>query len=514
MKKLLSVFLAALLILSLAAPALAAEQEYPTIYVTGAQTNDLYDADNNRIYPLPDDIDAMQVIKDNLMPCLRKLAFGLVTDNYEAYAEEFYNAFVPIYEDIALDKNGEVSNGSHPARTIYNADLPRKSGGYGEWDYRFWYDWRISPMLAADELKEWIDMVKDATGKDKVNLMGRCYGANVIAAYLYKYEKHALENVNGVAYLSSSIIGIDMLAALFSGELRFEDQAIENFVEFFMDKENLIEDETVKIFVLSLVELFNQIKLLGVTGEKLEELVAKVKDDLIPPLLRDTFGSMPAYWSMCTPEVYEDAIDFVFGGHEKEYAKLIEKTDDYYYNVQLGVEDKMVEFKEKGIDFQILVKYNFPDYPLYNGATGMSDGNTLCVRQGFGGEYADFNTEFSDKYIASLKNKTYLSADRKINAESCLFPENTWFVKNIHHDHFPSALTSLVMEAMNKHLTVSDGVYSQFLEYTDNRLIEVTPEENKSPAMANKALEIYLRFFAALLRFLTKLMRGELQLGM
>ena len=80
------------------------------------------------------------------MPCLEKLAIGLVLDDYEAYAQEFYNAFVPIYEDIALDKNGEVSDGSHPARNIHNADLPKKSGGYGEWDYRFWYDWRISPL--------------------------------------------------------------------------------------------------------------------------------------------------------------------------------------------------------------------------------------------------------------------------------------------------------------------------------------------------------------------------------
>lgn len=513
MKKIISAALCAIMIFSLCVPAFAVNEEYPTIYVTGAQTNDLYNAEGERIYPLPDDVDAMAIIKENLMPCLEKLAYGLIIDDYEAYAKEFYDAFVPIYEDIALDKNGEVSDGSHPARNIYNADLPKKNGGYGEWDYRFWYDWRISPIVAADELKIWVDMVKEATGKSKVNIMGRCYGANVVAAYLDKYEAHALENINGISYLSSSVLGIDMLSSLFTGELRFDDQAIENFVDFFIEDENLIEDETVKIFVLSMVELFNQIKLLGITGESLEKLVAKVKDDLIPPLLRDTFGSMPAYWSMTTPETYEAAINFVFGDCKEEYAKLIEKTDDFHYNVQLGVKEKMLELKEKGINFQIAVKYNFPDYPLYKGAAALSDGNTTCVRQGFGGEYADFGEVFSDKYVASLKNTKYLSPDRKINAESCLFPENTWFFKDIHHDHFPGEMTRLVMDAMNGRFTVSDGVYAQFLVREDGRLVEITGLDADGEKPKNNALISLMRFFTALMNLITKLFNGSLELG-
>ncbi len=515
MKKIISVVLCFLLMMSICAPALAADyEEYPTIYVTGAQTNELRNAEGERIYPLSDDIDAMQIIQENLKPCLEKLALGLLTDNYEAYAQEFYNAFVPIYEDVALDKNGEVSDGSHPARNIYNADLPKKSGGYGEWDYRFWYDWRISPMVAADDLKIWVDMVKEATGKDKVNIMGRCYGANVVAAYLTKYESHAIENVNGVSYLSSSVIGIDMLSALFTGNLVFEDQAIANFVDFFMENEDLIEDETIKLFVLTLVELFNQVKVLGITGESLGLLVAKVKDDLIPPLLRDTFGSMPSYWSMTTPETYEDAIEFVFGGYEEEYAKLIEKTDAYHYDVQLIAEEKMLQLKKKGIDFQIIVKYDFPDYPLYKGASTQSDGNTTAVRQAFGGEYADFGKVFSDKYIASLKDKTYLSADHKINAATCLFPENTWFIKGIHHNHFPGAMTVLAMNVMNKHLTVSDGEYAQFNSYIDGRLVETDGLDEDGTKPPDNKFSALFRFLTAFLKLITKIFNGELSLNL
>ena len=39
--------------------------------------------------------------------------------------------------------------------------------------YRFAYDWRLSPYDIADELKAYIENVMAATGKDKVNLVGR-----------------------------------------------------------------------------------------------------------------------------------------------------------------------------------------------------------------------------------------------------------------------------------------------------------------------------------------------------
>jgi len=90
-KKLLALTLSIIMMLSLAMPAFAAEEvpEYPTIYVTGAKTNNIY-LDGEKVFPK--NVDEMQVIKDALAPCLEKLAKGLVTGNYDEYVDEFYNA--------------------------------------------------------------------------------------------------------------------------------------------------------------------------------------------------------------------------------------------------------------------------------------------------------------------------------------------------------------------------------------------------------------------------------------
>lgn len=514
MKKLISAVLVALMLFSCMVPAFAEDTEHPTIYITGAQTCALYNADGTQLYPLVDDVEAMDVIKEALVPCLKKLVKGMLTNDYKEYAQEFYNVFVPIYEDMALDVNGEVSDGSYPEHTIYNCDVPKKNRNYNEYDYRFWYDWRISPMIAADQLKEWIDMVLEATGETKVNIIGRCYGANVAAAYLAKYEDHALAHVDDVAYLSSSVIGLDMLTALFTGNIKLDGDAIDNFLNYYMDEENLIEDAELNLFLLTTIELMKEIKALDLTGAMLELLISRIKTDLIPPVLRDTYGSMPSYWSMVNPEDYEEARDFIFADCKETYAKLIEKTDDFHYNAQIDAEERMFALDEKGIDFYIFVKYNFPDYPIYSGAACLGDGNTSCVRQGFGGEYADYGTVFSQDYIDSLEDTTYLSPDLKINAATCLFPETTWFIKNMHHETFPYPINRLALDVMNNEAVVSDGRYPAYQEYVEdgNKLILVEGTDEDAEKVKKNIFRMIIDFFKSLIEVMKKLFNGEIAL--
>ena len=515
MKKVMSIILSFVLCLSLALPAFAGSyDEKPTIYVTGAQTNDLYSADGVRIYPRENENGA-EAIKNALIPCLEKLMIGLITDDYKAYAEEFHAAFMEFYGDLALDENGEPGDGSHPQYTIYNCGTPRKDHGYGEFDYRFWYDWRISPLTAAEDLKIYIDMVKEATGESKVNLMGRCYGANVIQAYLTLYTDHALESVDDVAYLASSIEGIDMLGSIFAGELVFEDQAVTNFANFFLNNENVIQDEVTYAFVVSFLEVFQKTEMLGITGHSLELLIDRLESDLIPMILKDSFGSMPAYWAMVPEEKYEKAREFIFEGEEEKYAGLIDKIDTYYYDVQLRTKDTLLALDKAGIDFYIVSKYNFPDYPLYEGATALSDGNTRVTEQSFGAVCADYGEVLSEKYVNALEDTKYLSPDHKIDASTCLFPETSYFIKDLHHDLVPPSMNYFVMDLMNYEATVSGGEYAQYLDYVgwNDPLVPVEGLDEDATKEETPEAITFIRFFTALMNFITKLLKGDFNFG-
>ncbi len=514
MKKVLSVILCLVLTLACVAPSFATEpEEYPTIYVIGAHKNEIYNAQGEKVYPLK--IDFAGTIKETLGPCLKELAKGMITDDYTSYAEEFNASWAPHFEDLILDPNGEVTNGSYPEFYTETDHLVGKTSGFGPWDCRFWYDWRESPIRTAHELKAHIDDVMEKTGKDKVQLIGRCYGANVIAAYLELYKDHAKACVSDISYYASSIMGVDFMSALFSGQITMENEAMANFLECYIADRGLIGDENCASFALALVELFEQANMLGVTGDAFISFLNNFKDDLFPLILRNTFAGWLSYWAMVTPDLYEQARDFVFNTDEvrAEYAGFIQKADEYYYTVQVNAIDTMLEMKDAGINFYIFAKYNFAEFPLYEGATAQSDADTPVFRQSFGATCAEYNKVLSEEYLASVStdNLKYISPDRIIDASTCLFPETTWFVKDLHHNYF-APLENPSVEIMRYDITVDSEKYPQYMENVENASLTplmVTDEDlNKTE---NNYFTALFDFMKAFFNLIVNLIKGEVE---
>ena len=517
MKKFTSLVLCFILAFSLCVPAFATAtategyKEYPTIYVTGAQTNDIYDLEGNKVSDFDIDLDA--VLEEYGMDLVSKFLFGMLSDDYKMWANRFHEIFVGIYGASALDKNGEASNGTHPAKHSSTVDVTEKTEGFGIWDYRFWYDWRISPMVTGEELEHYIDRVLDATGADKVNLVGRCYGANVIAAYVAMNKDHAEKFVDDIAYYAPSIDGIDFMTALYTGELYLDPEAVDNFANWFVENKDLIEDDAISALVLTLVELFEQAEVLGFTADAIDLLIDRIKSDLIPPILRDSFASWPSYWAMVTEGNLEKAIDFIFDGCKDEYAGFIEKVRAYYDTVQSVHNDTVLEMMDRGVRYNIFAKYNFPDYPIYKGAAVQGDGDTAIPRQTFGATAANYGKVLSADYLASVsaENQKYIAPDHKIDASTGLLPENTWYIKNLHHDHWGS-IEGVSLDIMNNDSTVSNqDKYPQFMD-NNNNMAEVTPDEDYDKPADNILVSLF-RFLTAFLNFITKLLNGGITLG-
>ena len=507
MKRFIAVVLSILMVMSLSLPAFAAEEvpEYPTIYVTGAKTNNIYSADGQKVFPK--DMDEMELIKEALEPCAKKLVEGMLTGNYEAYAEEFCKYVAPMFEGATLDANGEPSDGSHPQNHSTTVEVSNKQGDYGIWDFRFWYDWRLSPVQIAAEMRAYIDKVIATTGKDKVQLVGRCLGANMIAAYLHYNMDHAKQYVSDVSYFASSAWGIDYMSALFSGDIVLEPDAIDNFLEYFMEDGDLIEDQETKILILTMVEFFKQVKVLGITGEALVKFVDQFKGELIPKFVRETLGSWPSYWSMVTEEKYEAARDFIYGDVAEEYAGMIAKIDEYHYNVQVNLIDDMTELRDAGVKFYNFTKYGFPEIPVYEGATAQSDSTTTVYRQSFGATSAAYGKILDDMYIAGVADKKFISPDKVIDASTCFDPDRTWFIRDLHHDHF-GQLEGMSMEIMRYDLDGDNEKYPRFLCIKDGGLAPVDfKEENVKEEESIFASAI--RFFTALINFIVKLLNKQ-----
>lgn len=524
MKKVISLILTVIMLMAIGAPAVSAADlpttDTPIVFLRGASRNlyisDDSDDDSTQIFPL--DIDVGQVVTDALKPCLEQLAAGLVTGNYDAYCDELYNAFAPLYEKVVLGNTGEVTDGSGDGRKVEDFPAPVKSGNYEIWDYDFGYDLRLSPLDIADDLKIYIDRVRKATGK-KVSLVGRCFGGNVVSAYLAKYEDHAAENVESVVMYISSTVGIDLLGALFSGKITIEADNVDRLIEYVVNEMGLIEDPTMQSLITAVVDLLNYAKVLGLGTDALQYIVDNVKDNLVPRLALASYGSFPSYWSMVPDEYYEDAKALVFRGQEKEYEKMIAKLDEYHDTVQLTYEDVMQRLQDKGVAFTAVAKYDLPCVPVYPGANSQSDLLAETSDISFGATCANMGTVLPQSYIDGLSDTKYLSPDHKIDASTCLLPDKTWFIKNVFHMDFPDAVNLLLLEIVNSkgQLTVFDNEsYPQYLEYSEDSEVLI-PVADLDPAEPEKGsneerFSILIRFITAILNFFTKLFSGELSL--
>ena len=486
MKKLISVLLCAVMLFAFCAPAFATEiQEiYPVVYIEGQGiylVRDERTAEQKHIYSLQKDV-ASEVL-GNIKPLLLEIAKGFVMGgDYSAYTKTLVDIMNPIYEDVVLGADGMPKDNS----AVYISNQWRGSGRLsniqrtipvtnGEYPvYRWLYDWRLSPIVLAEELNDLVDAVLAETGAKKVNLVSRCLGTNIAYAYLCNEEYGAKEKINSCVFYAAALEGLGILDALFSGEAVIDAGALDRFLIYYREGNNLvINDEVTTDVIFALVELLEEVQVLGFTTEQLSVVINQVLAQAGPEVLRGCYGSFPSYWSMVSADAYEKARDFVFPTDEDkaEWAGLIAQTDAYY-EIEKNLEENLKELSNY-INFSVVAKYGLPDFPLSEDGGVDSDAFVSAARASLGAKVTDLDKKLSDSYVKKAKENgtdKYISADRKIDASTCLFPETTWFVKGVEHKNFPDCVNDIIIDFINSdgEMTVfSNPEFTQFMQFTD-----------------------------------------------
>ena len=522
MKKIVALILSVLMIFPLAVPAFALGDQItntPTVYIRGAGRNlyesDDYESDDTIIYPFEIDINAL--VNEHFDPLTKVLMEGLLTGNYDNYCDYLYGIIAPIFEDVVLDENGEASNGTGDGIKVENIPVAYKTSGFKVMENDFRFDFRLSPLEIAKDLKIYIERVYAASGNKKIALVGRCFAGNIVSAYLAEYPEHAKQFVESVVMYIPSTSGIQMLGALFSGEIVLDPNEVDSFAQYLLENKDLIEDPTINAFVSALVAFLNHVKVLGLGTDAIQNIVEAVKGNLVPRLALATFGTFPGYWAMIPTEYYESAKATIFAGQEEKYAGLIAKNDEYFNKVQLTYEEDLVNIHNEGVSVSVIAKYNIPGIPVYEGAKNQSDLMSEATDVSLGATFAPYGKVLPQSYIDSLEDTKYVSPDRIVDASTCLFPDRTWFFKDMSHYDFPDSANALIAEIINGKgtLTVfSNENYPQYMQY-DPATEEVSPilkpvTEKPEEGSNEERFSIFVRFFTAIINFFTKLFNGEL----
>ncbi len=494
----LAVIAAGTLLAAPSSQAAADGADIPVIQVVGMGEK-IYrkDADGNEEILFP-----MQIpngyIEEKTEVFLPVFAQAFFTQEWDEFCDVLYECLIPILSKPALDKNGKVSDGSYIKWSWSRETLwdNKTNGKYGATGYTFNYDWRVSPLETAELLHQYIEDVMYVTGAKEVALYGRCYGSNVVAAYMQKYNG---EHVSEVIHYCSAMYGASTCSKLFTGEAYLHPDGIDRFI--YDIKLNL--EEYIADFIKAFVTLLNKTYGLDIVSWAVDNVLDDIYLDIFPRILIESFGTFPSFWSMVSLEDFDKAMDTVFYDADlTEYSGLTEKINNYHDNVQLTFEDTLKQQSENGIEFSNIVKYGYQLIPVTENGDDLSDSIVTVNASSFGATVTRLNETFSDEYISNAvkdQKARYISPDMQIDASTCLLPDATWFIKDLTHADFPVSVNGLVSAIVNGDgfNVNSSAEYPQYLVFDgDSGALQPMTSEN-----SNTTERWEVTFFNALVEF-------------
>lgn len=524
LKKILSVAIVFVLCFLVMAPISSAVDngtcdcdEIPIIYIKG-RTEVLRDKNDvdGPAFGIVDENLAMEKLK-GILPIWGK---ALLTNDFSEFSDYLVAAFEELYGGYELNENGEITDNSgirwtwseETIRDMHkglNCDTPEAASEY-IYRYFYQYDCRLSPCEIADDLHEYIETVKRVTGHDKVNILARCLGNNIASAYFAEY---GWEDINTVVLYNSIANGTAINDSLFTGKIVLNPDS----VDFFMNQQFDDTDSAILQFAKALITLMNQTygldMLLGMANITIDD-IAK---DVVPKIMKFSYGTMPGYWSMVSPEYYEQAKAFIFADDADQYAGLIRKLDEWNYNVAVNLEEMYQQMEADGVQIDIVAKYGFQLYPVVENSERQSDTIVTVDQQTFGAKAAKVGETLSNDYLAQAEadgTAKYISPDKIVDASKGLFPETTWYIKDITHNNFPRVIDQFLLHLFRNggRMNIwSEEEYPQYLVYegeeNNNDCLYAMQDENTGKDLVEPSFwDAIVQFVASLVKMLMSIL--------
>ena len=475
-KKIICMLLCAIMVTATPLSALAVElNSVPVIYVGEMSDNAIYNNPNENGSSVAFDINSSEFVSG-----IASIVAGILITNFsevQSGIEPVTKGIKSLMDPILCNPDGESADNvgvwqydepvsAYTEDSIYSADLQsfvNAASGYVGADeiFFFSYDWRLDPTASADDLKAFIDHVKAATGKQKVAILAVGYGGVIVNSYLYEYEEHAAKNISSTVLYNTSILGNALIGDFMKGRIARLASDNNSFFETIKEIQGTTRGEVFFTFIeediLGIVDgVFENIlgsgsiqSLLGNLATMLVTMILEAVDVhstlgksynkfalnadsvIYNDFLREYLRNMPGLWALVPEKDFDEALDFLF---EDEFMNtaLAEKVYAYRY-VLANTEETLITAKNNGINVCVVSNYGYQLVPVTISIHDVSDGIESVKYSSVGAVTTDNSTEKGHLSYCDNKNHFHTSPDSDINAQYCVLPESTWFIKDVSH---------------------------------------------------------------------------------
>lgn len=434
------------------------EADCPYIHIHGFMGTEVYEdpsnPDSDAVFP-PTGDEIKSAIKKGIPSILRVL----FTHDWDTFGDDAIEICSLLFEDSFLAPDG-TAYGSSDVRFEYpDASEITKSS---KLDFK--YDWRLDPIETASKLEAFIDYVLEASGCEQVVVECHSFGGVILSTYAKLYGASKLKSC---VFNSTAVFGETYTGELFTGKMVFDAESLTEYLKSafeFNEKESFFNGLFAFLYKTGITKL---------ACDLVNYIIKKVGMKKLTQGILPMFGGWLSIWSMVPDEYVDDAYDFVFNtvwaDDSTDRSGLKEKINDYNTRIR-PYKAETLEMLNRETNLYVISRHGYSAMFMTPSWRNESD-NVIDVKySSFGATVAQHGEKLPAEHIGAVDPK-YISPTKNIDASTCMFPEQTWFIRHITHSHNAQSLDDFIFT-----LLYSDGQatvdtfeqYPRFLCYNEN----------------------------------------------
>jgi len=465
MKKLLAIALSLVLALSSLAM-LASASEYsdiPCVIVPGIGQSRAWLVDESGEYVLNDDgekihcfpgnFDVKKILADVAVPLAASVASQSDAGLSDALCDSIENAFSMNKTDDNGVPCGLVKVETYPhsiaecteeqRQYIFDCIPMQRMGETIGFENMYYYAYNSfgNALDMIDGLYDFIQMVKEQTGKDKVNIIPISMGGAIFNG-LMELHPEVADDLHRIVFVVPALNGSLIVSDIYQRELTFLD-ADYLYSDFF---DGILGETNASAIEIALRVLP-------------KEVLMTALNKTVDMLLADVFANCTGIWMLVPNDQYDKCVQMNLSDSSKAE---IRRQTDIYHKAQTNSNRNILKFKSNGVEIFDVLGYDVPLYNVGNSWNSQNaDGVIHTYSTSMGAKMANVGETLPDNYVqknpycASRKSAgilsglmgapssagvqcsdpghNHISPDRVVDASTGLLPDHTFYFDNQPH---------------------------------------------------------------------------------
>lgn len=353
-----------------------------------------------------------------------------------------YELVCELFKYQSCDENGDHIENLKTKR--WNYSLEYMSEADLDWTYRmvpmkplvdeigedhvyfFTFNLVGDPMDSADDLNEFVEMVKEQTGHDKVSFLPVSLGGTILTAYLEKYGHDDLDQIiNAVACLD----GTDIVADMYDRKWRLQDDYLyhDYIAKIFVESEG---DATLGYLINTLLHI--------IPRAGINALLTGAMSGILDTLMLNC----PQFWAMLPSYRYDALAERYLSDKD-----VLRERTDAFQQARLNLKQNILDAVEDGVRVDFIAGANldlgeemYTYFNIVDSAEKVnSDGiinltSTTLGATGAPGVLTLSDVDYQKNTYCTDPSHNHISPDNMVDVSTAILPENTWIFLNQHHE--------------------------------------------------------------------------------